>query len=165
MGNPTSLAKEERCSRRERVSLALGARGPEQLRAVPLRDHVSAVQHQDIGVEFAHEVGVVRDDQGRHPVRPPALHDGVVDDMTHAGVQRRERLVGEALRAAVVGSSATGRDASHVYVRVGAEEAAGSESFGPVDQSGSKTMPQTDRSATTEQMLTHPPRPRKKKRH
>ena len=85
-----------------------------------------------------------------------------------SGKVRRERLTGEALRAAVVGSSASGRDASHVFVKVGAGEIAGSESLDTIDQPASPTTTTPSRTiagATTEQLLTHPPRPRKKQRH
>ena len=83
-----------------------------------------------------------------------------------SGKVRRERLTGEPLRAAVIGSSASGRDASHVYAMVGAEEvstATASESIESVDQPGSTTV-QT-RTDSPERLLSHPPRPRKKKRH
>ena len=83
-----------------------------------------------------------------------------------SGKVRRERLTGEPLRAAVIGSSASGRDASRVYAMVGAEEvstATGSESIESVDQPGSTTV-QT-RTDSPERLLSHPPRPRKKKRH
>ncbi len=83
-----------------------------------------------------------------------------------SGKVRRERLTGAALRAAVVGSSASGRDASHALVKVGADESAGSESSVAADDQGATAPPpRTISSATPEQMLTHPPRPRKKKRH
>jgi preprotein translocase subunit SecF len=85
-----------------------------------------------------------------------------------SGKVRRERLTGEPLRAAVLGSSASGRDASHVFVKVGAGEIAGSESLDTIDQPASPTTTTPSRTiagATTEQMLTHPPRPRKKRRH
>ena len=60
-----------------------------------------------------------------------------------SGKVRRERLTGEPLRAAVIGSSASGRDASRVYAMVGAEEvgtATASESIESVDQPGSTTV-------------------------
>jgi preprotein translocase subunit SecF len=82
-----------------------------------------------------------------------------------SGKVRRERLTGEALRAAVIGSSATGRDATHVFATVGADERGGSDSAEDVVQPGPTTAPRTELGASPERMLTHPPRPRKKKRH
>ena len=61
-----------------------------------------------------------------------------------SGKVRRERLIGEALRAAVVGSSATGRDATHVFAKVGADEARDPNRSRPVGEPGSKTTPQTE---------------------
>ena len=78
------------------------------------------------------------------------------------GRVRRARLTGEALRSAVIGSSASGRNASHVYVGLDDE-------FGDDDAAlattGAPGLPRTQPGATTDQLLSHPPRPRKKKRH
>ncbi len=74
-----------------------------------------------------------------------------------SGKVRRERLTGAALRAAVVGSSATGRDASHVLVKVGADESAGSESsVGVDDQGGTAPPPRTESGASPERLLIAP---------
>jgi preprotein translocase subunit SecF len=80
---------------------------------------------------------------------------------------RRQRLTGEALRAAVVGSSASGRNASHVYVGLDDDSAGGR---GDGDElatatSGATAIPRSQPGATPDQLLSHPPRPRKKKRH
>ena len=77
---------------------------------------------------------------------------------------RRPRLTGEALRTAVVGSSASGRNASHVYV--GLDDEFGGDSGEPVPAaSGAPLAPRSQPGATPDQLLSHPPRPRKKKRH
>jgi preprotein translocase subunit SecF len=83
-----------------------------------------------------------------------------------SGKVRRERLTGEALRAAVMGSSATGRDATHVFATVGAGESASTDDVLSTDPSGVTTpRPSSDSGASPERLLSHPPRPRKKKRH
>ena len=75
---------------------------------------------------------------------------------------RRPRLTGEALRAAVVGSSASGRNASHVYVGLDGDTVGDDEL---AVTSGAPAVPRTQPGATPDQLLSHPPRPRKKKRH
>jgi preprotein translocase subunit SecF len=79
---------------------------------------------------------------------------------------RRQRLTGEALRAAVVGSSASGRNASHVYVGLD-DDSTGDGGGGELATatSGAAPIPRSQPGATPDQLLSHPPRPRKKKRH
>ncbi len=82
------------------------------------------------------------------------------------GRAKRDRLTGEALRAAVVGSGASGRVSTAAQVNVDADGGPGGEgSAEPGGSVATKTRPKTELGATPEQMLTHPPRPRKKKRH
>ena len=76
---------------------------------------------------------------------------------------RRQRLTGEALRSAVLGSSASGRNASHVYV--GLDDPADGGGELATATSGAATTPRSQPGATPDQLLSHPPRPRKKKRH
>ena len=76
---------------------------------------------------------------------------------------RRPRLTGEALRAAVVGSSASGRNASHVYVGLDGDTVGDDDELAVT--SGAPVVPRTQPGATPDQLLSHPPRPRKKKRH
>jgi preprotein translocase subunit SecF len=66
---------------------------------------------------------------------------------------RRPRLTGDALRAAVIGAGASGRITAPVLV---ADEATGTPQ---------PSRPSSELGATPDRLLTHPPRPRKKKRH
>ncbi len=67
---------------------------------------------------------------------------------------RRERLTGDALRAAVVGAGVTGRISTDAAP---AEETSTSDDHVDAETTGALHQP-------VERMLTHPPRPRKKKR-
>jgi preprotein translocase subunit SecF len=79
---------------------------------------------------------------------------------------RRPRLTGEALRTAVVGSSASGRNASHVYVGIDDELGGDDAELATVaSRGGAPAGPTTQPGATPDQLLSHAPRPRKKKRH
>ncbi|MET0909812.1 MAG: protein translocase subunit SecF [Ilumatobacteraceae bacterium] len=78
---------------------------------------------------------------------------------------RRPRLTGEALRAAVVGSSASGRNASHVYVGLDEDLGDEADTVAAAATSGQAPIARTQPGATPDQLLSHPPRPRKKKRH
>ncbi len=65
---------------------------------------------------------------------------------------RRPRLTGDALRAAVIGAGASGRITAPILVT---DDVAGSATPRPASELG----------AAPDRLLTHPPRPRKKKRH
>ncbi len=81
---------------------------------------------------------------------------------------RRERLTGDALRAAVVGAGVTGRVAARA---ASSSNAGGADRDGQSDDGDSATSGDGDGDGSAssvkvpaEKLLTHPPRPRKKKR-
>lgn len=81
---------------------------------------------------------------------------------------RRERLTGDALRAAVVGAGVTGRVAARA---ASSSDAGGADRDGQSDDGDSATSGDGDGDGSAssvkvpaEKLLTHPPRPRKKKR-
>jgi preprotein translocase subunit SecF len=74
-------------------------------------------------------------------------------------VSRRERLTGEALRSAVVGAGVSGRISPEVSSAV--TDAATEASSAPIDVDAEKTAAVHQ---PVDRILTHPPRPRKKKK-
>jgi preprotein translocase subunit SecF len=79
----------------------------------------------------------------------------------------RPRLTGEALRAAVIGTGASGRLSASMADELGGTAAPASRDAGDDAVLVGAEAPTTplESASTSERLLSHPPRPRKKKRH